>query len=445
MSITRRGFLRNTTRGVAGFTLANSLFARRLMAAAPAASNYKSLVCINLDGGNDGNNMIVPLSSSAYSKYSVARQGLAIAQNQLQPISDGSGVAYGLHPMLKNLCKRYTAGNAALVANVGSLLAPLDRTAFLASSKPVPTELENHEQQRYQWATAFCASNATSNFHSGWGGRIADSMASYSGLQFPVMSSLAGSDAFCIGDTSKPATISATSNSGFPTGQSTADLQLIANLSSGSKLVGAATSSLKDALQQSSLLSSALSSITPFKTVFPNTSLGAQLKQVACVMVARTSLAMSRQMFLCTQTGYDLHGAQFNTHAGLLSDFDTAVGAFMDCMDELGLTNQVTVFTKSDFGRSLQMNSSAGTDHAWGNHQVVLGGAVHGAHMYGTFPDLSLGGPDDLEVTGRWIPTSSIEQYGAPIASWFGVNDQALSQIFPNLSSFDPKALPFLG
>ena len=445
MTLSRRRFLRTSAVGMGGLMLKQSIFASKLMAATPQSGSYKALVCIDLDGGNDGNNVIVPLASQTYAQYSLARQQLAIAQADLLPVGDGHGAAYGFHPSLAGLRSMYLAGSAAIVANVGTLIAPLDRASFLAQSKPIPTALEDHEIQRQQWGTAYSATTPASPGHSGWGGRMADVMNASSSLGFPVLTSLIGADNFTAGDRTMPATVAVGNSAGFPADGSASDLQLIANLSSGSQLISAATAGLQNALQQSKLLNYALASATPFKTVFPTTSIGAQLQQVATIMSVQTALGMSRQIFLCRQWGFDLHGLQLDSHASLLSDFDQAVTAFTQCMAELGLANDVTLFTQSDFGRSLAMNSSAGSDHAWGNHQIVVGGAVKGDQIFGTFPDLTLAGPDDLESTGRWIPSSSIEQYAAPLASWFGVPDSELGQVFPNISAFVPDSIKLFG
>ena len=417
---------------------------RMLAASTPSSNSYKALVCINLDGGNDGNNTIVPLSSQAFAKYAAARQQLALEPSTLLAVGDGHGAAYGFHPSLVNVQRSYLAGNSAVVANVGSLLAPITRSAFLSNTVPSPSFLEDHEIQRAQWGTAYCQTDGSSPAHTGWGGRVADLMSGTRSSSFPVVTSVVGQDPFCVGSQTMPLSVAPGNTGGFPTDGSGNDLQLIANLSSGSKLVGAASAGLKDALQQSSLLTSALASAQPFRTVFPKTQLGAQLSQVASILSVHSGLGMNRQIFLCKQTGFDVHAAQLTQHAALLAEFDQAVGAFMNFLVELGLMNEVTIFTQSDFGRSLAMNGAGGSDHAWGNHQMVLGGAIEGNQVYGKFPDLTLAGPDDIEQTGRWIPSSSIEQYASPIASWFGVPQSAMGQVFPNIGAFTPGTLPFI-
>ncbi len=446
MTSSRRTFLGKTAKAVGFLAAGGSTLATRMMAATTQSGDgYKALVVIDLEGGNDGNNTLVPFASEQYAYYSAARQALALDRKTLLPIGDGLGGAYGLHPSLTNLRALYSAGNAAFVANVGTLVAPDDRISFLAQRKQAPAMLQDHEVQRAEWATASALLTPTPQGISGWGGRMADSVSYASALGFPILTSLTGSDTFAVGDKSTPASVSPSGATGFPTDGSRGDLLLAASLDSGSTLVSAAAKSLRDALGQTNLLNSALAVAPQFKTAFPTTSLGVQLKQVAAILTSRSALGMNRQIFLCKLLGFDHHEKQLNLHAGLLSQVDQALGAFMNFLEEVGLMNEVTVFTQSDFGRCLAMNGSLGSDHAWGNHQIVLGGALKGNRFYGKFPSLEIGGSDDFLQTGGWIPTTSVEQYGTPLASWFGVPNGSMGTVFPNMGAFEQNTIPLFG
>ena len=387
MDLSRRRFLRQATQTVGASLLARSAFARTLLTNSASSSNsYKALVCIDLDGGSDGNNVFVPLGAAQYARYSAARGTLAISPKSLLTVGDGKGGAYGFHPSLGRIRSQYLAGTGAVVANVGPLITDVDRATALSQTNTLPGMLEDHEVQRAIWAAGSSRMN-TQGSMSGWGGRIADTLSQANTSTYPLVTCVTSSDQFTIGDATFPVGVTPGGGGGFPTDSRSQNLQLIASLTSGNVLVGAASKGLKDGMQQSQLLQSALASGTAFKTVFPTSSIGAQLQQVALIIAVRSALGMNRQIFLCKQLDYDNHSNQLATHAGLLSDLDQAVGAFCAFLVELGLMENVTVFTQSDFGRSLAINSSFGTDHAWGNHQIVIGGAVKGNKMYGVFPD----------------------------------------------------------
>jgi len=201
-----------------------------------------------------------------------------------------------------------------------------------------------------------------------------------------------------------------------------------------------------DNISQFVLNNASLLSTNPvLKTVFPATGLGNQLAQVAKVISISSSLGLSRQIFFCSLGGFDTHGGQLTTQSGLLNQFSQALNAFYDATQEMGVANQVTTFTESDFSRTLSPTSNNGSDHAWGSHHLVLGGAVQGGQIFGKFPTFELAGPDDADVRGRWIPTTSIDQYGATLCSWFGIPDASLAAVFPNFPNFGSVKLGFFG
>jgi uncharacterized protein (DUF1501 family) len=446
MNNSRRSILRlSAMAGIAEighhFLRPSKLFASSLL----AGDDYKALVCIALDGGCDGNNVVVPLSQSSYSIYQRARANLALQPNDLHACNDGFGQGYGFHTSLSRVAELYNSGRAALLTNVGSLSNPLSKEDALNGSGTMPTDLMNHEMQKYQWGTSYAVTGATSNTYTGWGGRLADSLQRYNSGLFPAVTSLApGADegAFCVGQNSYPAVISAGASL-FPVeGQAT--LQMISRTSSKATLIGQAAEGLKGALDQSQVLDNALRTTSSDSMIVSPSSLGQQLTQVLQMIAARGALGMKRQIFLCVLGGFDNHVDQLYSQNTALADLDSCIGAFYDGLTKVGLQDRVTTFTTSDFGRTLSANTQGGSDHAWGNHHLIVGGAVRGNRFYGQFPNLTLNGPDDLTGQGRWIPTTSIDQYGATLASWFGVPDSDLTGIFPNLKNFGTLNLGFL-
>jgi uncharacterized protein (DUF1501 family) len=222
-------------------------------------------------------------------------------------------------------------------------------------------------------------------------------------------------------------------------------VQQLLTFDTGISLVQASSAVTGQAIQQSQVLATALKNIPAIQTAFPaNNGLASQLKQVAQVIAARSALGIGRQIFFCSVGGFDTHSDQLNSQVGLYSQLSPAMAAFYAATQELGVANSVTTFTLSEFSRTFQPGSNGGTDHAWGGHQLMMGGAVKGNAMYGTFPTLALGGTDDTGSNGRWIPSTSVDQYAATLASWFGVAPADLPAIFPNLANFQTSNLGFL-
>jgi len=224
-------------------------------------------------------------------------------------------------------------------------------------------------------------------------------------------------------------------------------MQQLLTFDTGVTLIQADSQITSRAFLYSQLLSSALTGLPALSTVFPATSLGGQLKQVAQIIQARTALGLKRQIFFCSLGGFDTHSSQgtlTGAQPNLLIQVSKAMSAFYAATQELGVATSVTTFTLSDFGRTLQNNTNGGSDHAWGNHQLIMGGSVKGGDMYGTFPTLALAGPDDAGSNGRWLPSTSLDQYGATLASWFGVAATDLPTVFPNLNNFTVKNLGFI-
>ena len=423
----RGGFKMATTLGAAatfGHLGKMSAFAQS------AGSDYKALVCVFLFGGNDSNNMVIPVSGQAAAGYTTLRANLAVKN----PLALGS-TGFGLHPNMPALASLYSKGNVALNFNVGTLVAPLSRTQYQSGSAK-PANLFSHADQQQEWQTAAPLENLT----TGWGGRVADLFPPATAQSCPTAISVNGNSTLLVGQTSQPASIG---GDGFGllgengTAASTARdaaLQQIFKLDSGVTLVQASGGILQGAIEMAALVKNAVST-TALPVTFPQTSLAQQLAQVAQLIRARTQLGATRQIFFTSLGGFDTHTDQLNSQTALYQQLNDAISAFSTAMEDssIAAANDVTLFTESEFSRTFQPNTNGGTDHAWGSHHMVVGGAVKGG-LYGQFPNLALGGDSDAESRGNWIPTTSLDQYGATLAQWFGVSN--VQSVFPNLSNF---------
>jgi uncharacterized protein (DUF1501 family) len=448
----RRHFLRHAAAIGAGAALSQLSM---LSARAQTADDYKALVCIFLFGGNDGNNTVVPIDTNGYAGYAAARGTIALAQNSLLPLVASDGTAdFGLHPSLgaaNGLQAMWNAKQLAIVANVGTLVTPLTQAQYLSTTSAKPEALFSHLDQQLQWQASI--SSAPSS--TGWGGRLADQLASLNaGASLPTMISTAGNNLFVTGSATQALGIPVSGTfglSGFgsssPAVARMTALQALLGVDRGTALTDAAQDVMTAAIQSSGLLNPILTSTTStVGSYFSGLSSGiaAELLAIAKVIEARSSLGMNRQIFMASLGSFDTHQNELNTQSTLFAQLGPAIKAFHDSMSAIGAANQVTSFTLSDFSRTLIANTNGGTDHAWGSNHFVAGGAVKGGQMYGTWPTLVIGGPDDAGNQGRWIPTSSVDQYAATLASWFGVSASGLSSVLPNLSAFPTASLGFI-
>ncbi len=418
-------------------------------ALAQSTTDYKALVCIFLFGGNDANNLIVPVDTN-YANYASIRANLAIPQGSLLPLQIGSAANFGFHPNLPELQGLFNNQKVvAVLNNVGTLVQPTTKQQY-QSHGTLPENLFSHSDQQDQWQTT----QLSGLQNAGWAGKIADNVQPTfnSGANFPPVLSVAGSTIFGTGVTSRPFTMNPGSTPGLSGIDSSAagqakflGVQQLLTFDTGISLVQASSAVTGQAIQQGTTLATALKSLAPLQTVFPTgNSLASQLKQVAQVIAVRSALGVGRQIFFCSQGGFDTHSDQLDLQVGLYGQLSAAMSAFYSATQELSVANQVTTFTLSEFSRTFQPGSNGGTDHAWGGHQVMMGGAVKGNALYGTFPTLALGGPDDVGSNGRWVPSTSVDQYAATLASWFGVTNTDLPSIFPNLANFQTANLGFM-
>ena len=423
-------------------------------ARAQSTSDYRALVCVFLYGGNDGNNTVIPMDTAGYAQYAAVRpasSGIQLAQASLLPIQPASSaIPYGLHPSLSEVASLFNQRKLSIVANVGTLVQPITKTQY--QSGLVPLSLYSHSDQVAQWQSSI--SNAASL--TGWGGRIADKLAPQNAATgFPVVTSLNGTVLFATGKTTSPLSIPLTGSFalvGFPNSPAAnarlAALQQFLATDSTNQLVNAANGIGAQAIALSAtmnpILSSPNSSVASLFTALGTNATGSALFQVAKTIEARATTGAKRQIFFVSLGGFDTHANQAPTQGNLLSQLSPALKAFYDATAALGVASQVTTFTLSDFGRTLQPASGGGTDHAWGNHQFVMGDAVKGGDLFGQYPTLSLGGPNDAEQRSSWIPTISVDQYGATLAKWFGVAPADLATVFPNLAKFATSDVGFM-
>jgi uncharacterized protein (DUF1501 family) len=447
--MSRRDFLKNTCcTAAAGVAAANFSRLGLINAMAQSSQDYKALVCVFMYGGNDANNMIVPFDTAGYANYSKIRAGLALPQNQLLAVTPPSiGTPFGFHPRFVEMQQLFNSKKLALLANVGTLVQPTTRDQYAKRQGTLPMNLYSHADQQAQMQTA----SLTANGQTGWGGRVADKIQSIYGGNFPIAISLAGTNIFAeglsvrsiesSGDPTKP--LSGFSGSSEDNARLAA-LQNLLTFDTGLSLIQSASATTNNALQDGKTLATAIASNKALATQFPTSSLGGQLKQVAQIIQARSALGLPRQIFFVSIGSFDTHSNQLQQQDGLYKDLSQSMSAFYNATVEIGVSPNVTAFTISDFGRTFLPDSNAGTDHAWGSHHLIMGGSVNGSDFYGTFPTQALGGPDDATSEGRWIPTTSLDQYGATLAQWFGVQSPDLPSIFPNLTNFKLPTLKFV-
>ena len=453
MNISRR----NTLKALSAGALASGLggFTLPFAHAQSAPSDYKALVCIFLFGGNDGNNMIIPADAAGYAGYSAIRgvdAGINIAQSDLltfRPTNTSS--TYGFHPALSAVHPLFGQGKLAVLANVGPLVAPISKAQYVAGIGR-PDQLFSHSDQQAQWQSGI--SDQASR--TGWGGRLADAVAPMNGSNaYPVLTSVAGSALYTTGNTQSPLAIPSSGAFGLAgltgtdamTKARAAALNALLAEGKDHLLVKAAAEQTEQAISLSARVNPIITANSATVTGLFNTagnSLATQLLQVAKLIEARATFGLSRQIFFVSLGGFDTHNNQLNTQNTLLGYVGSAMKSFYDATAALGVANNVTTFTLSDFGRTFKPAAGGGSDHAWGNHHMVMGGAVKGGAMYGTFPEHRLGGPDDVSTEGRWLPTTSVDQYAATLANWFGVPAAQLATVAPNIGAFANKNLGFV-
>jgi uncharacterized protein (DUF1501 family) len=500
-SLSRRDFIRQAACAAVGTAaMTSAIRDLRYMNAAVAQSNindYKALVCIFLAGGNDSNNLIIPTIPSEYTNYQTVRgQVLAIPSGSILPISPTNfdGHNYGFHPCCSQLQTLFGAQKLAVLFNTGTLAYPLTKAQYNSTPSKRPPQLFSHADQVTQWQTSIPDQPPV----SGWGGRCADFLnAANPSTAISLNVTLAGANTFEVGTqvseyavstsgavqlgngiTGTPRLTALTNILNVP--YSNMQAKAFADTAYHSIVTGQTLNTKIDPTKdivsgQQQFFTTPFPGPSPFQVTTPtsgvkfNSSLGPQLKMIARLIeagsrsIANGGYGMKRQIFFCTVGGYDLHTGQTDfptngstltgAHANLFAELSQCMNAFQAAMDQIGLmpthgdtsfAQRVTAFTCSDFGRTFPANAT-GSDHGWGSHHLIMGGAVHGQKTYGTFPVLTVGsaGPDDTS-TGRWIPSTACDQFFATLATWFGVDSSNLPEVFPNLGRFATPNLGFI-
>jgi uncharacterized protein (DUF1501 family) len=421
---------------------------------AEAASDYKALVCVFLFGGNDGHNLVVPLDATQYAAYQKARGPLALPLNQLLPVNVPGFGAFGLHYAMPEMQTLFNNKKLALLANVGVLTRP---TAYRNLSDPsfqLPSNLRSHADQVTMMQTGY--TNAGNG--SGWGGRTLDGLQpNNAASMFPVSIAMNSPAIYCVGAVTQGIALQPGNHldqnalSIYPPAAAqarAAALQTIVATGSGNAVVDAANQVMNTAIALNPILKSAVASAALPKP-FPQTQLGNQLLDIARIISLNGQFAVGRQIFFCGLGGFDTHSGQSYQQWSLLQQVSQALDAFYAALQFWGLDSHVTAFTLSDFGRTLQPSGS-GTDHGWGNHHLVLGGAVAGGRMYGQFPlmtdyaNFNAVADDFADARGTMLPSTSLAQYGATLARWFGATDAQATSIFPPLVTFATHDVGFM-
>jgi uncharacterized protein (DUF1501 family) len=445
----RRDFLR-TSGAAAVFAATPGLAYSQVVGGSGSFDDYRALVCVFMFGGNDSYNMLVPRSDAEYNAYANSRQNLAIARQDLLPITPpGQGaMEFGLHPSMGGIQSIFEAGNAALVTNVGPLVEPTTKADFMNGSVTLPPQLFSHNDQQDQWTSLRGAVPSK----TGWAGRMADLIrTNVTEQQMATNASLFGTNLMQSADE----TVAYVMGQGGPLQfngfsldpdsilfqQRDAFLRVV-NAEYGSVYERGFADVQRRAIEAADTVSAAIDSAPPINAVFPQSQLGNQLQTVARLIAVRDQLQMKRQIFFVATGGFDSHDDQNQNQPGLLGGISEAISAFHAATVELGIDDGVTTFTQSDFARTLTSNGD-GTDHAWGGNQLLVGGAVAGRQLYGNFPVLEIGGSEDVGG-GRMIPSTSADQYAATLAKWFGIPDVDLGIVAPNLLNFAQRDLGFM-
>ncbi len=448
------------------------LFNSTLSAQTVPGDDHKALVCLFLFGGNDGNNTLIPYDAAGYQAYAASRGILALPRTDLVrlTLADGTdGREWALHPSLASLGPVFNAGKMAVLANVGTLVAPITQAEYKSGGAAIPPYLFSHNDQQVQWQTSV----PDSNKRVGWGGRLADHLqALNAGSQISMNVSLAGNNFFQVGEEVFQYHVTPEGSIGLqgrdatwaPNPQFKQSVDDTLARSYGHLFEQEYANIMKRSIRNDALLKTTLAGIPRYDRapgssgyqsgdldLFPRchtatgglTRIAGQLHMILRLIASHGALALRRQVFFCSLGGWDTHDDQLNDHSALLAQLANAMADFYNATVTLGISEEVTLFTASDFNRTYSTNGK-GSDHAWGSHHLVLGGGVDGGRLVGRMPVLQSGGPDDTGDRGAWIPGISTDEYAATLARWFGVSDANLPLVLPNIGRFARRDLGFM-
>ncbi|MBT5135739.1 MAG: DUF1501 domain-containing protein [Halieaceae bacterium] len=437
----RRHFLRYGLNSAVSMTAASTLPISVLSSAkVRATQDYRAVVCVLLAGGADSFNILVPRSETAYGRYQSRRSDLALSQQTLLPLNgEYEGVSFGLHPAMSSLQQRFNAGQATVVTNIGPLVEPTSRAALEAESVRLPLGLFSHSDQILSWQTATPANRAG----TGFGGRLIDALPGMnSGLSLAGNISLSGNNSFQSGAATGSYAINANSGvktiGGFDNDLFKRSFERLMTDPSASTLQTVYGSKIQSAIDAGEFFNSALGQALPLVTPFAGDSFSLAMKRIAELASLHEQLGVTRQTFFVTYGGWDHHEDTLGQQADMLPALDAGLGQFQAAMEELGLSNQVTTFTISDFGRTLTSNGK-GSDHGWGGNAMVLGGAVQGGQLYGHFPEQVEDNPLDVG-RGRYLPSTAVDAMYAEVSRWMGVSPDAMNTVLPNWRNFEGSA-----
>lgn len=452
--LSRRAFLQRlsylTAAGVANPISINLMGMAE--AAAQNATDYKALVCVFFEGGNDHANTLVPIDNTNYKTYQQVRQGIALKQSEVLPLrpttSLSDGLKWGFHPKLGRLNSLFHLKKLAVLQNVGTLIQPTSLNEFKRQTVPLPGMLFSHATQMKVWQST--ASNA---FKEGWGGHIGDLIMSQNSQSLFTCISTANNALFLTGQQAIPLNIESSGVIPIPAAKYNASLYGSKKAASALKeLITSPRSNIMEnhinlvtrrSIESEASMAAALRQAGEFTTQFPRgNTLADQLQAVAKLIKTRDNFGLKRQIFFVNLKGFDTHGNLLSKHSSQMAMVNDALASFYEATEEMNMTESVTTFTASDFGRTFSSNGD-GSDHGWGSHHMVMGGAVNGREFYGNSPEIGLNTAEDVGQ-GRLLPTTSIDQYSATLAKWFGVSRSDLRLISPNLYNFNEHDLGFM-
>ena len=445
----RRQFLKaGTASALAGATTASLLSSQVQAAVRP--NDFKTMVCLFLDGGNDSFNMLAPKSSAEYNAYNASRRSLAIERSALLGITPkGLGAnSFGLHPNMQALKNVFDDGDASFIANAGPLVESVSKADIINETARLPVHIGGHNTGSFYWKGDH--DNSSNSTKDGIGGRIANEFINDAGLPIGI-SSGAGYDLFLAhpkqnfyvvnrGGLKRMFDYNVDESSRFNSASSSARRAAVQRLNEmasadSSLLLQHAGDLLSDGLKLHLDIQRLLENVPPLKTQFPRFQVANDLRNAAELISIREQLNMRRQIIYVRMPGYDTHGDQAPAHDEFMRLLSEALAAFNSAMKELGSHDSVVTFTASEFGRTLT-NTGDGTNHAWGGNQILMGGGIKGGEIFGSYPVLELDGEEDYNGDGRFIPSTSVTQMGATIAKWFGVPQNRMSTVFPNIVNF---------